>query len=104
MTTPYYQHHVFFCVNQRESGKVCCANHRSVAIREYAKRRIKSIGLAGNKRVRINAAGCLDRCEEGPVMVIYPEGIWYTYADQRDVDEIIDQHLLNGQVVERLQI
>jgi (2Fe-2S) ferredoxin len=54
--------------------------------------------------VRINAAGCLDRCEQGPVLVIYPEAVWYTYVDQEDIDEIIDQHLVNGRVVERLKI
>ena len=54
--------------------------------------------------VRINKAGCLDRCEEGPVMVIYPQGTWYTYVDKEDIDEIIDQHLVGGKVVDRLKI
>jgi (2Fe-2S) ferredoxin len=54
--------------------------------------------------VRINTAGCLDRCELGPVLVIYPEGTWYTYVDRQDLDEIIDQHLVNGRIVERLRI
>jgi (2Fe-2S) ferredoxin len=62
------------------------------------------LGLTGKDRVRINQAGCLDRCEEGPVLVVYPEGVWYTYVDQDDVDEIIDKHLVNGVVVERLRI
>ena len=104
MTTPYYRYHVFFCTNQREAGKACCANHSSAAMRDYAKQRIKSLDLAGKSRVRINAAGCLDRCEEGPVLVIYPEGTWYTYVDQHDIDEIIDRHLVNGEIVKRLTI
>ena len=54
--------------------------------------------------MRINQAGCLDRCEEGPVMVIYPEETWYTYVDQSDIDEILSEHLVNGRVVERLKI
>jgi len=54
--------------------------------------------------VRINTAGCLDRCQEGPVLVVYPEGVWYTYIDQSDVDEIIKEHLVNGHIVERLRI
>jgi (2Fe-2S) ferredoxin len=49
-------------------------------------------------------AGCLDRCGEGPVLVVYPEAVWYTYVDQSDIDEIIDEHLVNGSVVERLKI
>ena len=73
-------------------------------MRDYAKARVKELGLAGRNRVRVNQSGCLDRCEEGPVLVVYPEGVWYTYVDQDDVDEIIDQHLINGVIVERLRI
>jgi (2Fe-2S) ferredoxin len=54
--------------------------------------------------VRVNQAGCLDRCAEGPVIVVYPEEIWYTYVDKDDIDEIIEEHLVNGRVVERLRI
>ena len=100
----YYRYHVFFCVNQRDGGQACCANHGSPALREYAKQRIKSQGLAGRSKVRINTAGCMDRCEKGPVMAVYPEGTWYTYANERDIDEIIEQHLVNGKIVERLRI
>ena len=100
----YYKHHVFFCCNQRDDGRASCNDHGSQAIRDYAKSRIKELGLAGKERVRINQAGCLDRCEEGPVLVVYPEGVWYTYVDQDDVDEIIDKHLVNGVIVERLRI
>ena len=73
-------------------------------MRDYAKSRIKELGLAGKGRVRINQAGCLDRCEEGPVIVVYPEEVWYTYVDQEDIDEIIEKHLVNGVIVERLRI
>ena len=100
----YYRYHVFFCVNQREDGRACCANHHSQDIRDYAKERIKALGLDGKGGVRINTAGCLDRCEEGPVVVIYPQGTWYTYMDKEDVDEIIDQHLRQGRVVDRLKL
>lgn len=100
----YYRYHVFFCVNQREAGKTCCANHQAQNIRDYAKKRIKSLGLDGKGGIRINTAGCLDRCEEGPVIVIYPEGTWYTYVDRDDIDEIIDQHLRQGRIVERLKM
>ena len=100
----HYRYHVFFCCNQREPGEACCNNHGSAAMRDYAKGRVKSLGLAGKGQVRINQAGCLDRCDEGPVLVIYPGETWYTYVDREDIDEIIDQHLVQGRVVERLKI
>ena len=101
----YYQHHVFFCCNQREPGaKTCCNNHGASKVRDYAKDKIKELKLSGPSKVRINMAGCLDRCEEGPVLVVYPEAVWYTYVDNEDIDEIISEHLVNGRVVERLKI
>ena len=100
----FYKHHVFFCVNRREPPEACCANHNAEALKDYAKKRVKELKLSGEGKVRINAAGCLDRCELGPVMVVYPEEIWYTYVDQHDIDEIIDEHLVKGNVVERLRI
>ena len=100
----YYQHHVFFCINQREGTATCCNNIGAQEIRDYAKNRIKALKLNGKKNVRINNAGCLDRCDEGPVIVIYPEEVWYTYVDQEDIDEIINEHLINGRIVERLKI
>jgi len=101
---PYYRHHVFFCLNQREGERPCCAARGAQAAQEHAKKRIKEMNLSGQGKVRINKAGCLDRCEEGPVIVVYPEGIWYTYVDKDDIDEIIDSHLVNGKPVERLKI
>ncbi len=100
----YYRHHVFFCCNQREKGETCCNNHGAHALRDYAKKQVRSLGLSGPGKVRINQAGCLDRCEEGPVIVVYPEEVWYTYVDKDDVDEIIEEHLRNGRIVERLRI
>lgn len=99
----YYKHHVFFCTNQRE-GKACCQDHNAQALRDYAKDKVKKLGLAGPGGVRINSAGCLDRCAEGPVIVIYPQETWYTYVDREDIDEIIEQHLQYDRVVERLKI
>lgn len=101
---PYYEHHVFFCMNTREDGRPCCGERGAQAAQQHAKRRIKDLGLNGHEKVRINQSGCLDRCEEGPVVVVYPEGVWYTYIDTSDIDEIIDSHLIGGKVVERLKI
>lgn len=100
----YYRYHVFFCVNNREDGSACCANHDAQAMRDYVKERVKALGLAGPGKVRVNQAGCLDRCAQGPCIVIYPEGTWYTYVDKEDIDEIIERHLIGGEVVERLKI
>jgi (2Fe-2S) ferredoxin len=100
----YYRYHVFFCTNKRERGEQCCEQCNAAEIRNYAKARIKQLDLSGRGKVRINSAGCLDRCELGPVIVVYPDDVWYTYLDREDVDEIIDEHLVNGRVVERLKI
>ncbi|MDY6942829.1 MAG: (2Fe-2S) ferredoxin domain-containing protein [Pseudomonadota bacterium] len=101
----YYSHHVFFCTNVREGDdRPSCGRCGADGMRDYAKQRIKELGMAGPGGVRINKAGCMDRCEEGPVLVVYPEGVWYSYVDQDDVDEIIDEHLRNGRIVRRLEL
>ncbi len=100
----YYSHHVFFCLNRRDDGRECCAERDAERLQAYAKSRIKELDLAGPGKVRINKAGCLDRCEQGPVAVVYPEGVWYTYVDEQDIDEIIDSHLVDGKPVERLRL
>jgi (2Fe-2S) ferredoxin len=102
----YYQRHIFFCTNDRGPGaeRPSCNRCGSQAMRDYAKKRMKALGLTGEGQVRVNTSGCLDRCEEGPVAVVYPEGVWYTYVDEEDIDEIVESHLVNGKPVERLKI
>ena len=100
----YYERHIFFCCNQREDGRTCCNDKGAADMRDYAKARIKELGLAGPGKVRVNQSGCLDRCEEGPCIVVYPEAVWYSYVDRADVDEIVDEHLRHGRIVERLRI
>ncbi len=97
----FYETHVFCCMNVREPGhpRGCCSARGSVELRDYMKSRAKQLGL---KNIRINAAGCLDRCELGPNMVIYPEGVWYTYESREDVDEILERHIIGGERVARL--
>ena len=101
---PYFARHVFFCCNQRSDGRESCEDKGATALRDYCKKRVKKLGLAGTGNTRVNMAGCLDRCELGPVAVVYPEGVWYRYRNEADVDEIIDQHLVGGEPVARLRI
>ena len=97
----YYSRHVFVCVNERPSGheRGCCKEKGSEPLRNYMKAKAKVLGLSD---VRINTSLCLDRCELGPTMVIYPEGVWYTYRNQADLDEILETHVQGGERVERL--
>ncbi|MCB8746175.1 (2Fe-2S) ferredoxin domain-containing protein [Rhodoferax sp. U2-2l] len=98
----YFQRHIFFCINERPNGESCCAQHGALAAFDHCKAQVKAAGLAGPGQVRVNKAGCLDRCAAGPVAVVYPEGVWYSYLDNSDIDEIVESHLKNGQVVQRL--
>lgn len=101
----YYERHIFFCCNQREgTDRPSCNGKGASAMRDYAKQRVKELGIAGEGKVRVNMAGCLDRCEEGPCAVVYPEAVWYTYVDRADIDEIVEEHLQHGRAVERLRI
>ena len=91
-------------MNMREDGRRCCGEHGAAVAQKHAKKRIKELNMNGPGKVRVNQAGCLDRCEEGPVLVVYPEGTWYTYVDTTDIDDIIDTHLVGGKVIERHKI
>ena len=102
--SPYYARHVFFCLNERKEGEECCARHQAQEAFDRCKSLVKAAGLAGPGQVRVNKAGCLDRCAAGPVAVVYPEGVWYSYVDASDIDEIVESHLKNGRVVERLVV
>ena len=97
----YYKSHIFMCTNERKEDhpRGCCKAKGSLELRGYMKNKVRELGIDG---MRINASGCLDRCELGPTMVIYPEGVWYTYTSTEDLDEIISEHLQKGNRVERL--
>lgn len=99
-----YNKHIFICENKRPDGhpRGCCLDKGSAVIREHFKRRLKELGL--NSEVRANASGCLDACEFGVSVVVYPEQIWYGNINLEDVEEIIQSHILNNQPVERLLI
>ena len=100
---PWFRAHVFVCCNRRQDGhpRGSCAAKGSEKLRDYMKVRAKELGL---KDVRVNQAGCLDRCEFGPTLVIYPEGVWYRPTTPADVDEILEAHLVRGGRVKRLML
>ena len=93
---------MFVCINERAPGhpRGCCSAKDSVSIREALKTRCKLEGLAAS--VRINKSGCLDQCEHGPTIVVYPEAIWYGFVKTEDIEEIVQTHLIGGVPVERL--
>lgn len=99
-----YERHLFVCVNERPEGhpRGCCARRGGDLLKMAFKRAIKNAGLKG--RVRPNAAGCLDHCEHGAVVVVYPDAVWYENVGVEDVDEIVSEHLVGDRPVERLRI
>lgn len=99
----YYKRHLFICTNQREDG-VCCHEHGAREMRDQVKAYAKQLGLTGQGKIRINTAGCLDRCDEGPVAVVYPDQIWYRYSSLDDLQKIVNDHMIGGEIVKDLQI
>ncbi len=100
----YYTKHVFVCTNQKAGGKVCCGQAGGDDTFNYLKTKLHELGLYGPGQYRVSKSGCLGRCQQGPCLVIYPEGIWYTYSSLADVDEIISNYLMKGITVRRLLI
>lgn len=96
-----YTHHLFFCTNQRPDGHDlgCCASKGSSQLRNFMKAKIKELNIPN---IRVNTAGCLGRCEDGPSVVVYPENIWYKVKNKNDVEKIIYQHIKNNKIVEEL--
>jgi len=99
-----FDKHIFVCENKRPEGhpKGCCADKGSSEIKELFKKRLKELGLSST--VRANTAGCLDACEFGITVVVYPEQIWYGKVSINDVEEILQEHIINNRPVERLKI
>jgi (2Fe-2S) ferredoxin len=99
---PDFSRHIFMCINQRPRGdpRGCCADSGSVKLQEFMKREVDRLGLKA--LVRANKAGCLDHCEYGPSIVIYPEGVWYWAGTDADITEILEQHVIAGRIVDRL--
>jgi (2Fe-2S) ferredoxin len=99
----FYDHHIFMCTNVRPEGhpRGCCSAGGSEKLRGYMREKARAMGI---ENIRCNASGCLDRCELGPNMVIYPEGVWYHYENTQDIDEILETHVKNGGRVQRLML
>lgn len=98
---PPFVRHVFTCTNRRPDGspKGCCASKGGEEVRLEFKRQLDAHGVEG---VRANAAGCLDACERGVSVVVYPEQVWYGGVTVADVKQIVEEHLIEGRPVERL--
>ena len=98
----YYEKHIFFCTNLRENkNKVSCGALNSLELRMYMKKKVKEAGIKG---VRINASGCLNRCKLGPIMVVYPKGVWFKVKNKKDIDLLIEQFLLKDKIVNKLLV
>jgi (2Fe-2S) ferredoxin len=99
----FYDIHVFCCTHKRPAGHTrgCCADKDSLRLSDLMCRRAMATGL---RRIRINHSGCLNLCEYGPTMVVYPEGIWYAYRTEKDIEEILNEHIRHGRPVARLML
>lgn len=99
----FYKKHIFFCCNQK-IDKTGCGSLGAESAFAFAKMYLQSLDLWGEGKYRVSKSGCLGRCSDGPVCVVYPEGIWYTYIDENDIRQIIYEHVVNDEIVRHLQI
>lgn len=98
----HYTKHIFICTNQKAPGKQCCANSGGEEYFDFMKAKLLELDLHGPGKIRVSKSGCLGRCSSGPCIVIYPEGVWYTYSSFSDIEQIIRCHLIDGEIVEQL--
>jgi (2Fe-2S) ferredoxin len=101
---PTFEHHVFVCLNSRpaDAPRRSCTVDGKSELHTRLQQLTKAAGLGG--RVRINKSGCLDQCEHGPMIVVYPEAVWYGGVQPEDAAEIVAEHLVGGRPVERLRV
>jgi (2Fe-2S) ferredoxin len=104
ISMPKFERHIFICGNARPAGhpRGCCDPTGRAELQKLFKQKLAERGLKG--RVRANQSGCLDQCEHGPNLVVYPEAVWYCGVTLADVDEIVDSHIVGGRPVERLRL
>lgn len=100
----YYNKHVLLCTNQKAAGKQCCADSGGEEFFLYMKSKLLELDMHGPGKIRVSKSGCLGRCSSGPCVVIYPEGVWYSYSSFADIDQIIERHFIAGETVEELLI
>ena len=100
----FYKHHIFFCNNVRVDGKQCCSQSGAKEMYRYAKDKCRANQSLGKGGLGVSESRCLGRCENGPVLVVYPDNVWYQYIDEEDIDEILESHLEGGKIVDRLLI
>jgi (2Fe-2S) ferredoxin len=100
----YYKKHLFFCCNQKKDNITGCKIFGAEEAFEYAKKLLQDNQMWGEGLYRVSKSGCLGRCSSGPVCVVYPDGIWYSYVDLDDIKEIIMTHLINEDIIDRLRI
>ena len=98
----FYKKHIFFCTNRRkDENKRSCGSEEVDSLRVYMKEKIKSSGIKG---VRVNTSGCLNRCKKGPLMVVYPEGLWLKVTNKKDIDLIIENYIKKNKITKKLLI
>lgn len=101
---PFYRKHIFVCENRRDKGECCAARPAADGALKTLREILKAQNEHRTGHMRVNRAGCFNRCAEGPVLAVYPEGVWYRYNDENDLREIAQSHLLGGEIVERLRL
>ncbi len=97
-----FDKHIFICTNQKAEGKACCGEQRGMELVVKFRDVLNAKGLKG--KVRAQRSGCLDACDFGPSLVIYPDGTYYKNVTVNDVERIVDEHVLNNRIVTDLEL
>lgn len=88
----FYKKHLFFCINKKAPGKICCGENDAEYYAQYCREQLVARGRHGKDQCRVSLSQCLGRCASGPWVVIYPEGLWYRYSTEADIDALIEEH------------
>lgn len=101
---PPFSRHIFICCNRREPDhpRGSCDPTQEERLQKAFKKALAERGL--NRTVRANKSGCLDQCEHGPTVVVYPDAVWYGHVTEDDVAEIVERHIVGGEPVARLRL